>query len=294
MGESFSESKQDQLPPWEEPTSAGPSHSEPTLDLSTEEIAASQPYVGRWNKLVSTTNWEKGQIIAEWRAELLEQNSELEERTDEAWSRLVGDVSPQHVGRLRRVFGRFGKSFRDFDGLYWSHFLAAIEWDDAEMWLEGALREKWSIKQMIGQRFETLTSTRMASGDVSLDTISCEEEATEAKREPRERTKYDDEYSTDEASAGPVHEGPDFGEEPAKPSSTPSSALGGEWADVAGTGIEQEGPPLYWQEMPSDLAESMEALKLAIIKHKLSEWANVSRDAVLTNIEILARIAKAS
>ena len=28
---------------------------------------ASQPFVGRWNALVSTTNWEKGRIIGDWR-----------------------------------------------------------------------------------------------------------------------------------------------------------------------------------------------------------------------------------
>jgi hypothetical protein len=38
----------------------------------------------------------------------------------------------------------------------------------------------------------------------------------------------------------------------------------------------------------------MEALKLAIIKHKLTEWADVPRDAVLTNLEILKRITSAS
>lgn len=29
-------------------------------------------YLGRWNRLVSTTNWEKGRIISEWRESLLE------------------------------------------------------------------------------------------------------------------------------------------------------------------------------------------------------------------------------
>ena len=30
----------------------------------------SENYLGRWNHLVSTTNWEKGQIIFQWRADL--------------------------------------------------------------------------------------------------------------------------------------------------------------------------------------------------------------------------------
>lgn len=262
--------------------------------LSPEELSLSEPFIGRWTELVSTTNWEKGKIISQWRAEIVERNSEIENRTDEAWSLLVGDVSPQHVGRLRRVFGRFGDTHTEYKGLYWSHFLAAIDWDDAEMWLEGALREKWSIKQMQAQRFETITSTRTASGDVTHETISREEaaESTEEKKERKAR-EYDDEYDRNEASSGPAHEGPDFGEEPAKPRTT-EPIVGGEMAEVENFGAADLGPPLSWQIVPPDLAESMEAVKLAIIKHKLSQWADVSLEAVLTNLEILARIAKSN
>ena len=31
---------------------------------------ASRPFVGRWNQLVSDTNWEKGRIIQQWREAL--------------------------------------------------------------------------------------------------------------------------------------------------------------------------------------------------------------------------------
>jgi hypothetical protein len=284
-------------PPWIEQeggelSNAGAMNIAP--QLSDDEVAVSEAFVGRWNQLVSTTNWEKGKIISEWRAEIVERNAEIEGRTDEAWSELVGDVSPQHVGRLRRVFSRFGETHLEYKGLYWSHFLAAIDWDDAEMWLEGALREKWSIKQMQARRFETITSTRTGSGDVTHETISREEEAVEKERKTREPREFDDEYSGDSAASGPQHEGPDFGEEPARPKSAPEPLIGGEWADVSGSAAADQGPPLTWQNVPADLAESMEAVKLAIIKHKLSEWAEVSLESVLTNLEILKRIAMAS
>ena len=38
--------------------------------LSTVVVEAAAEYVGRWNRLVSTTNWEKGRIVSEWREAL--------------------------------------------------------------------------------------------------------------------------------------------------------------------------------------------------------------------------------
>ena len=33
--------------------------------------ATSEVFLGRWNRLISTTNWEKGRIILEWRQALI-------------------------------------------------------------------------------------------------------------------------------------------------------------------------------------------------------------------------------
>src|SRR5437870_12018523 len=78
--------------------------------LSDSLVEASQPFVGRWSRLVSTTNWEKGRIIVEWREALVSQGLPVTEYSDEAWGRLVGGVTGQHVGRLRRVYEQFGSS----------------------------------------------------------------------------------------------------------------------------------------------------------------------------------------
>ncbi len=43
----------------------------PTAENPAIETASSE-YLGRWNRLVSTTNWEKGRIVAEWREALIE------------------------------------------------------------------------------------------------------------------------------------------------------------------------------------------------------------------------------
>jgi len=105
----------------------------------------SEQFLGRWKRLVSTTNWEKGRIIYEWREALVAAEAPLAEYSDEAWSRRVGNVTPQHVGRLRRVFESFAAVHDDYPGLYWSHFQAALDWDDAPMWLTGAVDEHRAV-----------------------------------------------------------------------------------------------------------------------------------------------------
>ena len=127
-------------------------------DASAQPPDASQPFVGRWYQLVSNTNWEKGRIIHEWRAAMVAAGGPAAEYADEAWGQRVGGISGQHVGRLRRVFDRFGAVCPQYEGLYWSHFQAALDWDDAEMWLEVALHNEWSVSQMRRTRWETLAA----------------------------------------------------------------------------------------------------------------------------------------
>ena len=62
------------------------------------------------------------------------------------------------MGRLRRVHERFEETWPSYEGLYWTHFLAALDWEDAELWLEGALQNHWSVSKMRRQRWETLGS----------------------------------------------------------------------------------------------------------------------------------------
>ncbi|MDO4569522.1 MAG: hypothetical protein Q4D38_03965 [Planctomycetia bacterium] len=114
---------------------------------------ASREYVGQWNRLISTTNWEKGRLIHQWRESMILSGAPLQLYSDDAWSRRVGNVSSQHVGRLRRVFDRFAQEYEQYPGLYWSHFHAALDWDDAPVWLEGAVQQRWSVSQMRKQRW---------------------------------------------------------------------------------------------------------------------------------------------
>ena len=111
-------------------------------DDQTKVIALSKQFLHQWNQLVSTTNWEKGKIICRWRDALQAEGFSPHHFSDEAWSRHIGDVTPQHAGRLRKVFVRFGSVWQEYPGLYWSHFYAALDWDDPELWLEGAIQNQ--------------------------------------------------------------------------------------------------------------------------------------------------------
>ena len=63
----------------------------------------------------------------------------------------------------------------EYPGLYWSHFQAALDWDDAEMWLEGAVQNRWSIAQMQGERSRTLGA--LVEESVEATAVEVDEDA---------------------------------------------------------------------------------------------------------------------
>ena len=109
---------------------------------------ASETYLGQWNTW-SAPNWERAALSSSG-GPPSRKGATSEEFTDEAWSRRVGNVSPQHVGRLRRAYDPSCRAHPRYPGLYWSHFQAGLDWDDAEMWLEGAVQNRWPISELAG------------------------------------------------------------------------------------------------------------------------------------------------
>ena len=260
----------------------------PLPDLSEALLTASQPYVGRWNRLVSTTNWEKGRIILQWRESLAAQGLPVTEYSDEAWSRLVGGVTGQHAGRLRRVAQRFGQTHEQYPGLYWSHFQAALDWQDAEMWLEGAVRSSWSVAQMREQRWRTLgelEAERPRAEDVMGG--ETDEDFEPARRQEPLPASITGEYAE---VTGPRPEGPDFGEEAFGP-----STAGVAW-DVAAEerpSVEAIRPFEHLPELPDDLADAFDNMKLAILHHKQDGWQSISAADVLRTLDALKALVTA-
>ena len=246
----------------------------------------SQPFIGQWNQLISTTNWDKGKIICQWRAALIEEKAPATEYSDDAWSQLVGGVTPQHVGRLRRTSERFGEVFGDYKGLFWSHFYAALDWEDAEMWLEGAVQSKWSISGMRQQRWETmgkLDADKPKDGDIVSIEMQEETQSLALSESKRNNDK--------EVIEGPVHEGPDFGDDVGSKNSDgkKSDDEGGEENDKAKP--HQIKPFEAFTELPDDVMDAANQFKVAIIKHKLNDWEDIGQKDMLDLLEALKQLA---
>lgn len=241
--------------------------------------AASAPYVGRWNRLISTTNWEKGRIICQWRQALIDAGAPPAAYADEAWSRRVGNVSGQHVGRLRRVFERFGQTAGDYPGLYWSHFQASLDWHDAEMWLEGAVQNGWSVAQMRQTRWQTLGAPPDQTPRPQDIVASEMDEDAEPADESGVRV-----IGEALGVVAPVEPGDGAVEAPWE---EPARSDPGETAAAPVRPFEHL-PPL-----PEDLGEAFEAMKLAILHHRLAGWQEISCGEVLAALDALKQFALA-
>jgi len=253
------------------------------VDNPLVEMTSSE-YMGRWNHLVSTTNWEKGRIICEWREALLAAGAPLNSCTDEAWSRRVSNVTPQHAGRLRRVWQQFGAVRQQYAGLYWSHFQAALDWSDAEMWLEGAVQNGWSIAQMQQQRSCTLDGLAAAeppAADTMMDQL--DEDANPDDSQPPASVSSSLSEVHDAGDAGGAEGDDDDGG-----ADVPFEAADS-FADQSP--LEAVRPFEGLAPLPADLGEAFEAFKLAIVHHRHADWAEISCEQVLAVLDALRQFA---
>jgi hypothetical protein len=255
---------------------------------------ASSPFVGRWNKLVTTTNWEKGRIIHDWREAMIASGAPVTDYSDEAWARRVTGVTGQHVGRLRRVYQKFGDVYEQYDGLYWSHFQAALDWDDPEEWLAQAQSRSWSVAQMRSARWESLgvpPEQRRAEEDV-VEAELDEDFEPALKEKPEGLTPTLDHARSGAEDEGPRMEGPDFGEED-DDAYDPAAQGFGDDADQPESSAPPVRPFAGIGELPDDVVEAFEAYKLAILRHKRENWSEISREEMLATLDSLKELALA-
>ena len=290
--------------PWEDPLSPS-SDSELSADASDSaepippekaplinEIAIE--FIGFWNRLISQTNWEKGKVIYSWRTRLVEAGLPRSVYSDEAIAQRIGGISSQHVGRLRRVYEKFGADAapwrgEEYKSLYWSHFQAALDWDDAPRWLKKASVEALSVAQMRIARWEEYGAPAIVASepyeDVNprndsqaefLDTVpvALSEEKDEAKKSaaPEETPSPDDEKP--ENSALLEAKGSD---EPWTSSVAPTGEILRAMGD--------------FPALPDDLARPIAELKEAILNHKVSGWADVSQNDLVVWLGALRGLA---
>jgi hypothetical protein len=269
---------------------------------TNSEIAAGETYdvagkyIGQWNRLVSTTNWEKGRIICQWRDALIAAGAPLIDYSDEAWSKLVGGVTSQHIGRLRRVFQRFGNVFDKYDGLYWSHFQASLDWEDAEMWLEGAIHNAWSVSQMRGKRWETLGKPGDAPASDEATLADEIDEDVLAVRDGSASSEWNSAMTSAPAAVKPV-------EPPAKRRAS-NDADEKDYASRETVGSDERGLSNHSvkqrtrlsvdvEELPGDLADAFEQFKLTIISHRRLGWSVTAPEVVIECLDALRALTLA-
>lgn len=258
--------------------------------------AVAQPFIGQWNHLISTTNWEKGRIICEWRAALMTAGAPVSAYSDEAWANQVGGVTSQHVGRLRRAFQRFGEAYQQYDGLFWSHFQASLDWDDAEMWLEGAIQNEWSVSQMRGKRWEVVGAPGQPAPveepaeleGVAEDAAEPAADASETSTVTANETRL---QSLDAESAPRDKETRDEQEDREQDAAAPTD--GDAAATAATSKPARKRLSVEVDELPDDLAEAFEQFKLAIIAQRREGWCDTQPETVVECLDALRELALA-
>ena len=111
------------------------SQSEPGKDESEEQL------VSRAQEAVSECRWVVGECAARWTERY------ARGRTDGDFASLIGLTGDQ-VYQRRRVWETFAEARGDFSRLKWSHFYAALNWDDARDCLKWADETHSTVAEM--------------------------------------------------------------------------------------------------------------------------------------------------
>lgn len=292
--------------PWDENTA-----SETAVSLESETIPPEKAplineialeFIGFWNRLISQTNWEKGKVIHTWRNRLIEAGLPRAVYSDETIAQRIGNISSQHVGRLRRVYEKFGDedAYRNndrFQNLYWSHYQAALDWEDADRWLDKASADGLSVAQMRIARWEECGApadrkpreNEIVASEPDEDVNPQNDSSAEFldilpsgdDDEKEKKTKRND--GENEARTGEA----EFSE-PVQPEQRGSDEP---WSSPAMSTGEILLSMSEFPKLPEDLAEPIDALKEAILNHKVNGWEEVSLDDLLKWIGALRGLA---
>lgn len=270
-----------------------PPEKEPLID----EIASE--FVGFWNMLVSKTNWEKGKVIHSWRTKLQEAGMPRRIYSDDALAQRIGNVSPQHVGRLRRVYERFGDR-KPLPNLYWSHYQAALDWEDADEWLSQASEEKTSVAQMRIARWEK-TGAKLKHKPKEEDIVDAEKDEDVNPFNDSDAA-LDPETAITPGRATVSIDDDDDDEEKEKKSKKKKHKQTDELGEYGGetepweNSTEVFGTPevldalAKLDDLPEDLAEAFETLKIAILSHKMTGWEEVKPKLIAAYLSEFKRL----
>lgn len=97
------------------------------------------------HKAANAGNWVIGECASRWF------HGYARGRTDAAFAEMI-EQGEDKVFQCRRVWEKFGQIYAGFKHLTWSHFRAALQWDDAPEFLEWAEDCEATVKEMIAYR----------------------------------------------------------------------------------------------------------------------------------------------
>ena len=189
---------------------------------------------------------------------------------------------------MRRVYQRFGDTHEKYKGLFWSHFQASLDWNDAETWLEGAVQSGWSVAKMRDQRWEAIGAPAdKKPREEDIIVADLDEDVDSASDTPDEDTVS--------ASLGEVQPETPFGDEPSGaqsdgPLQSDTAVLPSESSAPTVEPIRpfEDLPPL-----PSDLEEAVESFKLCIVNRRVDDWRDFSASDMLSVLESLKQLVMA-
>jgi len=142
------------------------------------------------------------------------------------------------------------------------------------------------------QRWETMGKVAEDKPqDSDIVTLEMAEETQSlALSEKTEATRGDSDYIE-----GPVHEGPDFGDE-GEPSGKSSGSKNDEESDTTDKPAKphQIRPFESFKDLPEDVMEAANEFKVVIIKHKLAEWEEIDQKELLGLLDALKQLATIS
>lgn len=127
-----------------------------TGSVETVREESEAALIARAQVAVSNCNWEVGECAALWTKRF------ARGRTDSDFAALVS-LSADQVYQRRRVWEAFADVYQNYASLKWSHFYAALNWDDAADCLQWAQDVQAGVAEMKAwrraQRGEDLESS---------------------------------------------------------------------------------------------------------------------------------------
>lgn len=155
-----------------------------------DEIIQSERHLIDIAQSALSSNWTLGKCASTWCEKY------ANGRTDADFANLC-DCSQQQVNYARRVYEAFGDVYKTFCKLTWSHFYAALNWDDASECLAMAEDMEWSVRDM--RRWRKSQHASLANSEEELFEQETEVQACDvAASKPVELAEQDAEKPTSE------------------------------------------------------------------------------------------------